>query len=504
MSKLRSDLLTTREQGILKLLLQAEGYTPIEQLTAAFCVSEKTISRDIRAIEKKFEDQGVFLYKRGKGYKVKDLSGMEAKCRDPLPMHRQKSLGMNIETRRNKIMALLLLYAPSETSINKLAESYYISNASIVNDLAAIDAKLTAKGLSLIRSHNGTHIEGDEVTIRRVLMEHIQSTTLDMDELMLNYDEAVADDHNLYAFFSHKDIYFVKRLLDTAETKLGGAIKDPYYINIFTHILVLLKRVGTAGTLPHPQAVEDYEYENRDIAHCVAMMIKQIGEYLGKNVASDEVFYLYQYIYSARFDGDEDSFELLPNHRGKESIEFARSLIVEVSSRIDCDLTGDLALETSLAMHVDSLAKRVAGQIFITNPLKRELEESFPDLFRVITAALNRQDKKPELQHLGPDELSYIVVYFQAALEKMKQKIRIGIVCSSGVGTSHLLAARVKRAFPDWEIVGIVSVKHVGDFKPGEVDVILTTVRLDHVEIPSVLVSALFNEADIIRVKQVI
>ena len=123
-------------------------------------------------------------------------------------------------------------------------------------------------------------------------MEHIQSTTLDMDELMLHYDEAVADDHNLYAFFSHKDIYFVKRLLDTAETKLGGAIKDPYYINIFTHILILLKRVGTVGTLPHPQVVEDYEYENRDIAHCVAMMIKQISEYLGKNVASDEVFYL--------------------------------------------------------------------------------------------------------------------------------------------------------------------------------------------------------------------
>lgn len=59
----------------------------------------------------------VFLYKRGKGYKVKDLNGMEAKCRDPLPMHRQKSLGMNIETRRNKIMALLLLHAPSETSL---------------------------------------------------------------------------------------------------------------------------------------------------------------------------------------------------------------------------------------------------------------------------------------------------------------------------------------------------------------------------------------------------
>ena len=273
MSKLRSELLTIREQGILKLLLQAEGYTPIEQLTAAFCVSEKTISRDIRAIEKKFEDQDVFLYKRGKGYKVKDLNGMEAKCRDPLPMHRQKSLGMNIETRRNKIMALLLLHAPSETSINKLAESYYISNASIVNDLAAIDAKLTAKGLSLIRSHNGTHIEGDEVKIRRVLMEHIQSTTLDMDELMLNYDEAVADDHNLYAFFSHKDIYFVKRLLDTAETKLGGAIKDPYYINIFTHILILLKRVGTVGTLPHPQAVEDYVYENRDIAEASGMIV---------------------------------------------------------------------------------------------------------------------------------------------------------------------------------------------------------------------------------------
>lgn len=98
-----------------------------------------------------------------------------------------------------------------------------------------------------------------------------------------------------YAFFSH-NIYFVKRLLDTAETKLGGAIKDPYYINIFTHILILLKRVGTVGTLPHPQVVEDYEYENRDIAHCVAMMIKQISEYLGKNVARDEAISINTFI----------------------------------------------------------------------------------------------------------------------------------------------------------------------------------------------------------------
>ena len=64
------------------------------------------------------------------------------------------------------------------------------------------------------------------------------------------------------------------------------------------------------------------------------------------------------------------------------------------------------------------------------------------------------------------------------------------------------MAARVKRTFPDWEIVDIVSASRVQKFSPHQVDIILTTVKLEKQNIPSILVSSIFNTIDAVKVKQ--
>lgn len=97
----------------------------------------------------------------------------------------------------------------------------------------------------------------------------------------------------------------------------------------------------------------------------------------------------------------------------------------------------------------------------------------------------------------------HILLYiFKQHQKKEHYKKRVGIICSTGVGTSHLLAARVKRAFPEWKIIDIVSSNHANKFNSDNVDLILTTVKLDKNDVPCILVSAIFSDVDIMNVKQ--
>ena len=105
------------------------------------------------------------------------------------------------------------------------------------------------------------------------------------------------------------------------------------------------------------------------------------------------------------------------------------------------------------------------------------------------------------LSPVADDEIGYLCVHFQAALERQIAHKRILVVCSSGVGTSHLLKSRILRAFPDWEIAGVVSASNHAAFCQNQtVDLVITTIHLNAGPIPAVYVSAFFNDDDIRRV----
>ncbi|MDQ0203928.1 BglG family transcription antiterminator [Pectinatus haikarae] len=497
-----SDILSAREKKILTILLKAGDYTTASRLSRILSVSEKTVYRDFQSIRYKFKSQNFIRQEHGKGYYLDDSSSLK-NIIDPVK-HKDVFLGIDVETRRRNIAVLLLLQTPVETSINKLAELYFISNASIVNDLNILEQELLQYDLSLIRSRNGTHIEGTEDNIRKLLMQKINLFSASGDQSIFSFVSDTADDHALYSFFSHKDIRFVKLLLDNAEQILCGKIKDPYYINIFTHILILVKRLENNSSLCLKTSLNEYQYKNKIIAHCTTLIMNELKRYLNKTIPENEIFYIYQYLYSSRIDTNQEPPDVKFDIPHNEETAFVDELISKVSSKINFNLSKDITLKTSLLLHIRPLTKRIESRIFISNPLKNDMKKDFTQIYRAVEESLNEQVLKTDFQNLSDDETSYIAVYFQAALERQTQQKRVGIVCSSGVGTSHLLAARVKRAFPDWKIVDIVSASHAHLFNPQDTDLILSTVKIENKkDIPTVVVSAIFNDFDIVRVKQI-
>ena len=496
-----SENLSAREKKILAVLFKTNNYITASYLSKLLGVSEKTIYRDLKSIQYNFKSQNLIQQDRGKGYHLNYTPSLK----NILYNSKQQNtfFGIDVETRRRNITVLLLLQTPVETSINKLAELYFISNASIVNDLNTIEQELLQYNLSLIRSHNGTHIKGDEYNIRRLLMQKISLFSITNDQSLLYENNDTANEHDLYTFFSHKDISFVKLLLDKAEQILCGKIKDPYYINIFTHILILLKRLENNNNLCIKASYKKHKYNNLIINNCTTLIVNELKKYLNKTIPDNEIFYIYQYLYSSRIDMDNSTVNIEVTDRHNKETVFVDDLISKISQTINCDFTNDANLKTSLLLHIRPLTKRIENNIFISNPLKNDVKENFGQVYQAVASYLKSQLLKPAFKNLSDDEISYIAVYFQASLEKRAQQKRVGIVCSSGIGTSHLLAARVKKTFPDWKIVDIVSANHAHLFNPDNTDIILTTVKINNKKnIPTVLVSAIFTDVDIVKVKQ--
>lgn len=72
-------------------------------------------------------------------------------------------------------------------------------------------------------------------------------------------------------------------------------------------------------------------------------------------------------------------------------------------------------------------------------------------------------------------------------------------MCSSGVGTSELLKVKVRKAFPELEIVDVLSARKFSKApeKYQNIDLILTTVNLTiDMMIPTILVNSVFTKQD--------
>lgn len=107
------------------------------------------------------------------------------------------------------------------------------------------------------------------------------------------------------------------------------------------------------------------------------------------------------------------------------------------------------------------------------------------------------------------DEVAYLTIYFQNMAEKRsKKKYRIIVVCSSSVGTSHMLMTQIKRKYPDWEIVDqLPASKLEARIKNYDnIDLILSTVKLQNysLNIPHAFVSVMFSDKDAEMVNKIL
>lgn len=108
-----------------------------------------------------------------------------------------------------------------------------------------------------------------------------------------------------------------------------------------------------------------------------------------------------------------------------------------------------------------------------------------------------------------PDEIGYLAMHFGAALEEQTLSVqrifRVVVVCSTGIGSSKLLEARIRKHYETIRIVESRSVLDLEEYLASrtDVDFVISTVPVKGLERPVALVSPLLLEEDMERINRI-
>ncbi|HBM3471990.1 TPA: transcription antiterminator [Listeria innocua] len=479
-------LLTKTERALINLFLTKNDFLTANQLALMLEVSSKTIYRKIKNINSTTDEKEIIISEKGRGYKLNYKAYIQAKLETTSDI-----FGYTPSERREKILLQVLFKSPKYLNIAKLYEGYYVGYNSIKNDFALLNQSIEKYHLALEKKQKEIRVVGTEENIRIAINEVINNLDLS------SYDDLKTEYSNL----NNADVQFIVRQMEIIENKLMISIPYPYDINIFSHLYILINRFRQGEVEDFDETNETYLVTNEKLYTIAVEAIESIEQYLKMKLPKRETFNFLQYLISSRFNHE---IELISSNVLPIVEEMTDFYINQVAAKIDMPINKK-QLKIELLSHMKPMVNRMNHQINIKNNLLSDIKLEYGQLFDIIKETARDVAETFKLNTISDDEVGYITIYFAKHIEESPLVKRIIIMCSSGIGTSELLKVKVQKAFPDVEIVDVLSSTRfknsLQDYQ--NIDFILTTINAESTkEIPSLLVSAMFTEKDKMMVKK--
>ncbi|MBG9986361.1 PRD domain-containing protein [Facklamia sp. DSM 111018] len=479
--------------NILSQLLEEGDYTTSQIIAANQNISTKTVYRAIAEIREVF-GADIIESSKGKGYKL----NFEVYIDNVNNLFVNKNNNGNYTRhRRALILYHLLLLAPEKISVKKLSEKYYVSESSITNDLDFIEEMLSDSNLLLQKENTGTSIQGSEVEIRKYLMKIVN------ENLIYNQSSILFNNINSESLelmtneFSKESIQAIDDILSSCLEKNKYLVENPYYTNLLTHLVIMLKRYDKADYEMNWQEINEFKKVEYELAKEI---INKIERKFGINIRDVEISYVYAFLVSSRkvinrsiIQNEENDIKIKPN---ASTAKIVNEIIYKMEVETGVPFSKEITLKRSLLLHIQPLLNRLKYGVIIINPIIKEIKLEYKNIFQTLKKII-KNIKTNNICNLTDDEIGFISIYFQNTIEKLVATFNVLIVCNTGIGTSHLLKTRVINHFPTLKIIDVLSTDEIANYECQEVDFILTTVKLPEVGVPQLLVSALLDKKDI-------
>ena len=471
---------TSARDQLLHHLLTHPSYTPGSDLAGLLGLSTKSVYRIVREINDHHVEGPVIESRRGLGYRLDHqaylhyLSVTAASVQDVTPAERRK-----------RMLRELLDATPHGVSAEELGARHYIGESQVRADLKEIDAALAPYELRVRQRRSKLVVVGPEISIRSALADSLQIDTMGV----LSIDaRPERPSHALDLAFARGEVEFIT-------TQLGSVLPTPYDINLATHLYVLIARAGE-GVSEQGEPLPDADPEHRRVALAVW---EHVQSYLGRALPAAEAGHILAYIASSRLE----PVSVPAGEREDEATVVVRHLADGMSRRQGVHF-GSEDLLTDLVRHVGPMLNRVRFGMYVTNPVLGQIQESYAGLLADLGEVTREVGDWFGLPHVPDDEVGLMCLYFARELELRATQVRAVVACSSGVGTSELLRAKVARFFPEITVVAVVGAARVAATLVSEraIDLVITTVGLpDTVDAPLVVVDAMFSPESQDRVR---
>lgn len=398
-------------------------------------------------------------------------------------------------------------------TIQMFADELYCSKSTIVNELIPAQRWLEDRNLTLRRRQNqGLRIEGNEKDHRTALMDLINEMQGQEDDTS-NFNENVEDlDYRIdvvnyikvKSMFPKIDLQAVQHIIQDAEKELGFYFTDQAFLNLITHIAITIERLRKNKAVEtkddHINSVKDeHEYT------VAKWVVGELSKEFHVGFPQEEIEYISIHMLGAKIQEtyDEKVYNTIIENQDINYVDIAKSIIQMCSEVLNLDLTKDLGLMTRLVLHLRPTIMRLKYGLRLTNPILEKIKQEYTSLFGAAWACSSIFENRLGVA-INEDEVGYIALHLALSVENIKSKIKTIVVCSSGIGTSQMVAYKLVKRFNNLDITHVLPYNLLNQKLIDEADLIITTIRNIRNQEKCVYISTLLTEKDIENIENTI
>ncbi|TDO94174.1 BglG family transcriptional antiterminator [Halanaerobium saccharolyticum] len=509
-------MLKNRECKIVKKLIRTDSPLVIKELAAELSVSTRTIRYDLDKIEDWIEEEGLKMHRK-QGIGIYLESNAKDKLTEILDLEIEYHRAYTPEERQHIILKELL--AREEPIIVKEFEiNLDVSEGTIIKDLNKVEKWLAKRDLELIRKPNyGIEIKGDENNWRKAVFDFLEDSSTE-DEV-INILNLFENTKSLPSFIdSYSDLLnsinstqvkFVKNLIRDTEKDLDYSFTDAAFSALILHIVIALQRIIKNKDI-NMKSKQLLILKNKKEFKIAEEIVKKLSSKFKIEIPESEIGYITLHLLGAKFrhlgDFDFKADKLFDD----KLLDLTYQLVGIAAKILNLELTNDQELIYGLALHLKPTLNRIKYDLNIENQLVADIQEKYPQIYRAskIAAGVIQTEIFGEIRE---EEIGFIAMHIGAAVErknvksKLNNKLKVALVCSTGIGTTQILAERLKNEFPNLKIVDTYSYHDLeaGSFEK-EIELVISTIKLPGIGINKIQVNPLLKEEDIKNIENYI
>ncbi|MDF2791780.1 MAG: hypothetical protein K0S80_4882 [Neobacillus sp.] len=485
--------LSKRQYHLIKIMLSNQEYKTVKYYSDVMNVSQRTLHNDLKVVERFINHFDLMLEKKPSiGIKISGEMNEKLDILKYLKTQYENEEIQELSPLDRKIqITKMLLIEEKVLSYQGLSELFFVSKSSIAADLEKIQSDLNGYTVTINGDQKGTYITGTESQIQ-------YSLKLFNEELF----KKSKVENNLVGIDRFGDLltqYYPSEIVNTSlsivkkvENHSAKPFAEHYLITLFNTIIVLCYRASKKKH--HSEVINSLifdEVKNLKTYLMAKDILDEIQHELPITFTTEDTIYLNQYLIAI---GIESSYH--PTSITEEYIHLVEEIIQKMSSVLKVDLSNDQKLFEGLVSHIIPMIYRLRMGITVKNPLLTEIKDEYSVMLGVswfVTAVIEETFEV----HLTEDEVAFIVVHFQAALERNSSYKRVLIVCPNGIGTSELIANKVKHVLPALCLIEVVPIDKLYQMNIDSVDFIISAIPIRNTTKPVIYVSPLVTSTDI-------
>lgn len=508
---------TTRAIEIIEILFKQSDFITVLNIADHLKISKRTIFRELEAVEEILKENDIEILKKTRvGIKVNATPEQKDQFRRGIQYQVEQVFSQ--ESRQN-LLLIELLKSREPKKLFYFADLLKVSEATISNDMDKIEDWFHQRKLELVRKPGyGVYVLGGENSFRKAIVDFLYQTYEHEDLVQLiqnDFFQVLNETENpmpakMLGLIDKDILLKVSLILKDYETFLEKRLAEGAFMGLMIHLAIAVQRIKRGESIFMNSVVLDSLRQDPQF-ETAGGIAKSIAKMFDIQVPDDEIGYITMHLKGSKLKSSAMSEQhdfIISNF---ELSRTTAKMIKAFKALSGYDFKDDEKLLIGLASHLRPALTRMKMGLDIRNPLLEKIKEMYPEIYAMTQQTASLLVGKYEIQ-VPEEEVGFLAMHFGAAIERFRKNqqsdkiARVGVVCSSGIGTSSLLASRLTKLIPKIELVGQFSKEDVlaGSLNNYNIDCLISTIPLETTDYPSIIVNPLLMEGDIERIKQVL